>query len=173
MRISNIFIIFVFLFSCTEKTEKNQDIVLTKSINLFKTLRDYNGENIYRTNKLPNPNGKKNEYIYSYKSSLNKDNEMIFFDILLRNKTEFKLTDFVKSSSDSINFHFLKKINDTDTLYYFKVGRMHGEINFIMGKYNYFYESFMFNRREFDLFSMHRDSLKKVRGNIKLFKGME
>ena len=158
-----------------KESEINTDTILKKSISIFKTLHFDNIDSLKfkRKSYILGNLGDNNEDVYYYEASKDNKNTVVFFEIYVRSKKKYSLNNYIKTFSDSSNFHFIKKNNDVDTLYYFKIGRrILGVKNFVIGKYNYFNEKNIFTTKEDKIFLKYKDSLKKVKGNIKLFKGL-
>jgi hypothetical protein len=159
--------LFILLASC--KLENNNDFILEKSVQKFKTLKldDENlkikrVDSIYYGNDLT---------YYSYRGSNKNLNVYTSFDIYVNNQYNF--SNYSKVYLDSINYHYLHKISDTDTLYYFQINRYVPQFRyFILGKYNFYYKYGFFNKKQKSLYKKYKDSLSKVRGNVKLFEGL-
>ncbi len=166
----------ILLFSFIQKSgvirKKVKDPILEKSFKLFETLK-FEGKKLqfYRAKKYVGLYGDKDEVIYLYRTKHVRNGNLASFELSVKNN-KFNLHFFQKFFMDSINLHFLKKKNDIDTLYYYKLNKFAGPKNFIVGKYNYYRERMKFNKKESELYYKHKDSLSRVRGNVKLFKGM-
>lgn len=172
-------VVFLFIINvsnaCGQKKTSNEDIILERSLKEFKTLEaNKNFEFKFKSKYIQPAYGKskQDEYFYLYQSKPDLSGNLASFEVCLKNN-KLTLISFNKFYSDDFNLHFIKKNQDIDTVYYYKVGKLSGRRNFILGKYNFYTRTSTFTKKEINLYITHRDSLKKVRGNIKLFKGME
>lgn len=163
-----------FLLQSCSTQQNSKDLILEKALNEFNSLKNSNLK-FRRASDKKNPYGDNgnNEHLYNYVStSDNSYNKLTSFEILDKNG-KLELNNFKKFYSDSLNLHFIKKRNDIDTLYYFKINKFTGLRNFIIGKYSFYAENFKMSQEELSLYYKNRDSLMKVRGNIKLFKNLK
>lgn len=164
-----------FVQSCsTQQSSSSEDLILEKALSQFNSIKSSNLKfKLTSDKKNPYGNNGNNEHLYSYVSTQNNSyDKLTSFEILDKNG-KLELNNFKKFYSDSLNLHFIKKRNDIDTLYYFKINKFTGLRNFILGKYCFYAENFKMSQEELSLYYKNRDSLMKVRGNIKLFKNLK
>ena len=170
-------VVFLFIINvvnaCGQKKISSNDLILERSLKEFKTLEtNKNFKFKFKSKYIQSAYGKSDhdEYFYLYQSKQDLSGNLASFQVCLKNN-KLTLISFNKFYSDDFNLHFIKKNQDIDTVYYYKKGKLSRNKNFIVGKYNFYFGTY--TKKQMNLYITHRDSLKKVRGNIKLFKGME
>ncbi len=86
-------------------------------------------------------------------------------------EAEYIITDYYLYTSTSGYRHFLKLENGLDTLYHYKKMQKDSSVwelknlEFVVGKYFYLFESRMLTPEQGMYFIKHKDSLMKVKGN--------
>lgn len=167
-------LVSVISVACNKKREQLKDSIITNSISKFKVLEiDNKTLKFKRKDSIVDVFHTHNTY--SYMGFNENKNTYTSFDIYVVKDNFYDLKNYTKTLLDSINYHHIElQDNNKDTLFYFQISKHVPQFKyFISGKYNFYHKYNLLNDKQKLLYEKYKDSLSKVRGNIRLFEGLE